>query len=648
MSLVIIKDLMCMDMSNCKSLYLVTSENPISKYDPNAIDILFKEKYKKNKDPNDTELTEKHEKNKDPDNTELTEKHKKHAEPDNTELAEKHKKHAEPYNTELVKRHKKHADQFLDQFKVENVGNSKTEEYETGSHAQERPMKGRGQIKLFVGDTAAILAFYERFGVFPQYIVVAGAAPGTHYLKLIMLFPKSIQGHFYDTEEFDRRFYDQMESISNVIMYPKYYDEEACKKWSKFRSVLFISDIRTTGHSKAIKKIELLESGLQVLLRHPEENSKRINLLKEKISQKKIQVEDLVERDMRTQLHLFRLTEPIAAWLKWRPPWPDVKTGSWETHEDYEGLDGCVFVQPFAPPNSTEGRMLEFAENADKILAFSRDIQMEVDLERAPAQYHERVMDYDYTRKYQDMFAYINRHMRPTYDEEATNQIIEEMQRVLNIRLDKTAIKLSGEVYESPSTLPETRDARSENWRLIGDNKFVTAWKFFPTEGRRKELSKRPGCTAVDPLRVDILRLKTANENSNDFGKDYQENIIPIITEHFPFEHEHAHLKHYGFPLRNVLLVVDTRMGIYYYFDFDKNNQWQDLYCVKSKYDSQSDKNYDKRFYELLGYRYTFGQDTPDTGAGSFVTYLLLTRPYFEPELTTEENQRNFEKRYTM
>ncbi len=620
-----------MDFYHRKSPYFVTRDAPPSIYDPDVIDSIFRDKPKKHEEE---------------DETSFREKHKKHEEEDETSFREKHKKNDDADDTQSIQKHKEHAEQFLDQFDLEEVGNGKTEEYETGTPAQKRPMKGRGQLKLFIADTAAILAFHERFDVFPQYIVVAGAAPGTHYVKMVMLFPKSIQWHFYDTEKFDQRFYDQMESISNVIMYPQYYTEEACKKWSKFRSVLFISDIRTTTHGERLEKIKQLKSRLEGLFKSSEKNRELIKSLNEQILQENIEVEDIVEKDMQTQLRLFKLTQPIASWLKWRPPWPDVRKGDWETHEAYEGLDGSVFVQPFAPPNSTEGRMLEFAENADMILGDSSSIQMEEDAERIPAEYKETLMDYHYIRKYQDEFAYINRHMRPKYDEEATKKILKGMQIVLNIRLDETAMKISGEDYESPSTLPKTQDARSQNWRLIGDNKFVTAWKFFPTESRRTELSKRPGCTSVDPLRVDILRLKTANENSKDFGKNYQDNIKPVIMEHFPFAHKHENLKHYGFPLRNVLLVVDTRMGVYYYFDFDKHNQWQDLYCVKTKYDSQSDKNYDKRFYDLLGFKYSYGQDAPDTGASAFVSYLLLTRPYFDPDLTDEKNERVFKNRY--
>lgn len=616
-----------MNINDHKSIYLVTGDEPLDLID-------YKRVINHKKDAMDKKHVKTHKNNAD----QSTDK----------KPVINHKKDSSTDDTEFTEMHNKHVDQFLDQFNVQKVGSGKTEQFETGSVALNRAIKGRGQMKLFIGDTAAILAFYERFGAFPQYILVAGAAPGTHYLKMVMLFPKSIQWHLYDTTNFDQRFYDQLESITNVIMYRQFYDEEACKKWSKFRSVLFISDIRNTGHSKLVHQIELLESKLEILSKHPKRTSQQIESLQGKILQKKIQVEDIVQEDMQTQLYLFKQTNPIAAWLKWRPPWPDVKTTSWETHEDYEGLDGCVFVQPFAPPNSTESRILEFAENADQILGDLSDFQMEVDVTRIPAQYHERVMDYSYIKKYDGMFAYINRHMRPEYDEDATDKILTEMQRVLNIRLDETAIKISGEPYESPSTLPETQDARSKNWRLIGDNKFVTAWKFFPTKDRLHELSKRPGCTRVDPLRADIWKLKAASEMSRNFQQAYQDNIRPVIEEHCPFEHDHEHLKHYGFPVRNVLLVVDTRMGIYYYFDFDKHNQWQDLYCVKSKYDSQSDKNYDKRFYELLGYRYTFDQDASDIGASSFVTYLLLTRPYFDPSLTTKENQRVFEDRYTM
>lgn len=529
---------------------------------------------------------------------------------------------------------------FWDEFTIENVGEGKREEYQNGRRAHANHMKGRGQLKLFLVDTAAILAFHKRFGAFPQYIVVAGAAPGTHFLKVVMLFPKSIQWNFYDTENFEKRIYEQLDSLVNVSLHQKYYDEDECDRWRNFRSVLFLSDIRTTTHIEVVKNIEALQQYLKRLRKYKGDQKTAYQTIKkcnDVIQRQKEKIEDIVAQDMKTQINLWKLTQPVAALLKWRPRWPDV---SGMPLEEPQVPDGVILVQPFALPNSTEARLLEFCTNAEEVIGNAKEYQLQAEPTRPEAKFTEIPLDKEYMIRYEQLFAHINRHERPRYDEQATKVILGEVKRVLNIQLDESILMGAAADYQIPPKLPASED----QWRLVGDNPFITAWKFHATEQKLMELSKRPGCTPAYPFRSDISTFQMANEYSRNFTDDYRQRIAPICKTYFPFPFESENLQHYSFWQRNVLLVADTVENTFYYFDFDQDNQWRDLYCVKAKYDSCSTEGYDKRFHELLGFAYDFTQPTADTSASTFVSYLLLTRPYFDPGATPEENQKNFDR----
>lgn len=527
---------------------------------------------------------------------------------------------------------------FWDKLSVKHVGQGQREEYQNGHRAPAMHMKGRGQLKLFLVDTAAILAFHKRFGAFPQYIVIAGAAPGTHFLKVVMLFPKSIQWNFYDTENFEKRIYEQLDSLDNVSLHQKYYDDNECARWREFRSVLFLSDIRTTTHIEVVKNIEALQRYVQRLRKHKDKQTTkyelRITKCEKVIKQQREKIEDIVAQDMETQIRLWKLTQPVAALLKWRPRWPDVS----DIPLDEKVPDGNILVQPFALPNSTEARLLEFCTNAEDVIGNAKEYQLQPDRNRPKAEFKEISLNKEYLKQYEQWFAYINRHERPRYDEQATKVILDEVKRVLNIQLDESILMGAAEDYQTPPKLPASED----QWRLVGDNRFITAWKFHATEEKLKELSKRPGCTPAYPFRSDICKFQIANEYSRNFKDDYRQRIEPICQTYFPFPFMSENLQHYSFWQRNVLLVADTVENTFYYFDFDQDNQWRDLYCVKAKYDSCSTEGYDKRFHELLGFAYDFTQPTADTSASTFVSYLLLTRPYFDPGATPAENQINF------
>jgi hypothetical protein len=177
---------------------------------------------------------------------------------------------------------------LLDPFLAEKIGNGNTLECQRGG-AKQRPKKGRGQIKLYFADMAAILGFHERFGAFPHYIIVAGVAPGTHYLDLVMIFPPSSEWHFYDTTEFHQGFDKEMTSMPNVYLYKKYYKTEEWKRWAGFRSVLLLSDIRTTTHHVLVKTVERLELKL-----HQHTTTRKAKALKREIQAKKFEIEQLI------------------------------------------------------------------------------------------------------------------------------------------------------------------------------------------------------------------------------------------------------------------------------------------------------------------------------------------------------------------
>lgn len=553
-------------------------------------------------------------------------------------------------------------DQFLNPFLVETIGRGQTTKYHKGGANWHRA-KGGGQIKLYFTDIQTIDTFRRRFGAFPQYIIVAGAAPGTHYLDLVMLFPPSIQWHFYDTEAFHKDFDTEMKSMSNVFLHKMHYTRDECAKWAQYRSTLFLSDIRTTTHHVLVDKIKNLEFVLKQY--YPTSREKKEWRLKKE--QLKKGVEELILKDMQLQQQMVQDTGAVLASIKFRLPWPGVDSS---ISEDYVGLQGYLLEQVQNRPNSTEGRLLVFCDNADDIynglknsgtnpadaeviyIPFSKEhepkrpgfknrtdtwsLQIRPDPSRQKATFSTR--HYNIVQ-YEEMFAHINRNVRPEWDKTALKTVMKTLQDLLQVPLDEEAVTALPQSHQRPPSLQGTEG--SQYWVPVACNAAVDIWKFSLSDDASERLSRRSGCSVDEPLKTEIEGFKQAHELYRDM-QSYINTIDSLFSKFWPFEHKREHLLVKPFEKRNLLCVLDFHLCVYYYFDFDGDGLWTNLYCVKAKYESCRGKC-DRRFFKLLGPEYEFNTQQPDTGAATVATYLLHTRPHFNPDDTPEINQSNYE-----
>jgi hypothetical protein len=454
-------------------------------------------------------------------------------------------------------------DEFLEPFLVEKIGKGHKIEYQKGG-ANWRREAGGGQIKLYFTDIQTIDTFQRRLGALPQYIIVAGAAPGTHYLDLVMLFPPSIQWHFYDTGEFHQDFYKEMVSMPNVVLYNKYYTTEDCIKWAGFRSTLLLSDIRTTTHHRLVRKIERLE----FLLQQAGAPSRKKKTWEREKQKTKFEVEQLISNDMLLQQQMAVETGAVLSSLKYRLPWPSVDS---RISEDYMGLQGYLLEQIENRPNSTEGRLLVFCENADEIydglqhpagldaktqdiyIPFSAEympdvtkddkhsttsvmLQIRADPARQKATFKPKTYK---ILEYEQLFAHINRNIRPGWDKRASKTVLDTLRRILGVQLDEKAIVELQHFHQEPPSLPDTQ--RSAQWVSTGYNQAVETWKFHVTEDKNRELSERSGCSAEEPLQTEIRGLKEAQEQFST-EDTYLTTIASLFTKFWPFEHQRAHL----------------------------------------------------------------------------------------------------------
>jgi hypothetical protein len=80
----------------------------------------------------------------------------------------------------------------------------------TGKHCIDRT----GQEKLFYADLMACIAYVCEYNATPSFVVVAGGAPGVHFIKLVKMLPLTIQWHLYAPET----FHNDLAGIANVYI----------------------------------------------------------------------------------------------------------------------------------------------------------------------------------------------------------------------------------------------------------------------------------------------------------------------------------------------------------------------------------------------------------------------------------------------
>ena len=163
-----------------------------------------------------------------------------------------------------------------------------------------------GQKKLFLVE----VAFLTRFAHLADEIVYVGAAPGTH-LTLLQEFFADHKFVCYDPLPF------VVTENEKLTIKKQFFTEIDAKEWAAKgktgKKFLFISDIRFDGNN-----------------------------------------EQSIVSDMNLQKSWVKIMQPEASSLKFRLPW-------WKGKTPY--MSGTAYLQPYAPPRSTETRL--FSTKAD-------------------------------------------------------------------------------------------------------------------------------------------------------------------------------------------------------------------------------------------------------------------------------------------
>jgi hypothetical protein len=171
---------------------------------------------------------------------------------------------------------------------------------------------GRGQRKLCL----MLIQFLTDFWDSDKYpdipVVYVGAAPGRSFRLITRMFP-SLIFHLYDPANFD------VEASERIVIHKKLFEEKDALEW-KGKNILFLSDIRTPSKLEG-------------------------NITKD--------LEKIVIRDMELQASWVKTIQPIAASLKFRPPYPVV-----DTPREFEYFKGWVCLQAWAPDRSSETRLV--------------------------------------------------------------------------------------------------------------------------------------------------------------------------------------------------------------------------------------------------------------------------------------------------
>jgi len=162
-------------------------------------------------------------------------------------------------------------------------------------------------------------------GPYQIIVIYAGAAPGTHITMLVDLFPQVHQWVLIDPARFGLADHPKVEKRREFFT-----DKLAAELRDRFRGlcVLFISDIRTANWKQMTQKAN----------------------------------ERQIAQDNSDQMHWCQIMQPDKAMLKFRLPYGD-------GHTMY--LPGEIRFQVWAPPSSTETRLITSCYDPAKLRAYS-------------------------------------------------------------------------------------------------------------------------------------------------------------------------------------------------------------------------------------------------------------------------------------
>lgn len=171
---------------------------------------------------------------------------------------------------------------------------------------------GRGQRKLCLILIQFLTDFWDADKYPDIQVVYVGAAPGRSFRLVTRMFP-SLVFHLYDPANFD------IEASERIVIHKKLFEQKDALEW-KGKDILFLSDIRTPYNFES-------------------------NTMNE--------IETIVTKDMQLQADWIKTIQPIAACIKFRPPYPYENVP-----REFEYFKGWVRLQAWAPDRSSETRLI--------------------------------------------------------------------------------------------------------------------------------------------------------------------------------------------------------------------------------------------------------------------------------------------------
>jgi hypothetical protein len=150
----------------------------------------------------------------------------------------------------------------------------------------------------------------------PDFVVVAGGAPGVHFARLVSMFPSSIEWHLYDQQCFAK----DVQGLANVHIYQQLYTPEDCRKWADHSKTLFLSDIRNINYTPTVQIITNLLRVLSSIPRHTRKQVERNRAteLRTRIRNLRREVEEMTLKDMANQAQMVRDTKAAMSFVKVR------------------------------------------------------------------------------------------------------------------------------------------------------------------------------------------------------------------------------------------------------------------------------------------------------------------------------------------
>lgn len=178
-----------------------------------------------------------------------------------------------------------------------------------------------GQLKLLISEIEFFTYYWDHIKNPNPLILYIGAAPGTHIYILSKMFPK-FEFHLYDKPNLPIVFDEIIKNNPQIIIHEKYFTDEDIEEWKLKKNVYLISDIRSLNYNT---------SG----------NDDKEN-------------ENIAKNDMKMQEKWLKEINPVKALLKFRLPY----NYQWLEEKEFEYTDGLLYLQQWAPQNSTECRLV--------------------------------------------------------------------------------------------------------------------------------------------------------------------------------------------------------------------------------------------------------------------------------------------------